>query len=55
MNAKRMSVTVLLALLLGGCVATPAGNRDRIGDFVTNIASATQGPVAPATTGSRTA
>ena len=32
-------VIALLVLVLSGCVATPSRYRDRIGDFVTNMAA----------------
>ena len=32
-------VVALLVLVLSGCVATPSRYRDRIGDFVTNMAA----------------
>ena len=43
MNAKWIAIIACLAsVLLSGCAATPTKSRDRIGDFVTNIGTATQ-------------
>jgi hypothetical protein len=41
MNTKSLAVIACL-VLLSGCVTTPTKSRDRIGDFVTNVGTATQ-------------
>jgi hypothetical protein len=35
----------MLTMLLTGCVATPAKPRDRMGDFITNIAASANSDV----------
>jgi hypothetical protein len=41
MNLKILAIaTVAMILLTSGCATTPTRSRDRIGDFVSNVATA---------------